>query len=67
MSAHRWSQANWFKSSRSAVNGACVEVAFAGHTVGVRDSKTVSGPVLEFRSEAWTAFVEAVCEGRLSK
>jgi hypothetical protein len=67
MSAHRWNRATWFKSSRSAVNGACVEVAVVGKAVGVRDSKTVDGPILEFRSEAWAAFVTAVRDGRLSR
>lgn len=48
------------KSSRSDGGSNCVEVAkeTAGRAVRVRDSKDRSGPVLEFNSRAWTAFVE---------
>lgn len=33
-------------------------------TVGVRDSKDVAGPELEFTGQAWTAFVQAVKQGQ---
>jgi hypothetical protein len=47
----------WRKSSFSGING-CVEVAFAGDRVAVRDSKDGGlGPVLEFTSEEWQAFL----------
>lgn len=51
----------WRKSSYSGGNGnsSCVEVAFQGR-VGVRDSKNVSGPVLEFPAPAWQAFARIV-------
>jgi len=52
--------ASWFKSSRSANNGQCVEVAFTGGQVAVRDSKNPAGPALVFSESAWTAFVAAV-------
>ncbi|WP_326552996.1 DUF397 domain-containing protein [Micromonospora sp. NBC_01813] len=47
----------WFKSSRSASNAACVEVRLGADTIGVRDSKDVSGPALAFDSAAWTGFL----------
>jgi hypothetical protein len=48
---------DWFKSSRSSNNAACVEVRFAGSAVAVRDSKNVSGPVLAFTGPVWSSFV----------
>jgi hypothetical protein len=62
MKAPRWDDTSWFKSSRSAGNGACVEVAFAGGLVGVRDSKDPHGPVLEFTGDSWTRFVQSVSD-----
>ncbi len=54
----------WFKSSYSAANGACVEVAIAGATVAMRDSKDPGGPVLRFDAGAFREFVDAVRVGR---
>ena len=53
------SSAVWKKSSWSAENGYCVEVAQPpGNDVGVRDSKdTGSGPVLIFTCEDWKTFL----------
>ncbi|MFV2021838.1 DUF397 domain-containing protein [Micromonospora sp. LOL_023] len=48
---------DWFKSSRSASNAACVEVRLSADTIGVRDSKSVSGPALAFDPAAWTGFL----------
>ncbi|MFF8655973.1 DUF397 domain-containing protein [Streptomyces huasconensis] len=48
----------WRKSSASdGPEGACVETAWTGETVLVRDSKQRRGAVLAFRPEAWTAFL----------
>lgn len=57
--------ANWRKSSLSAADGNCVEVAFATDgTVGVRDSKQQGhGPVLEFTPDEWKAFLGGVRGG----
>ncbi|WP_147944534.1 DUF397 domain-containing protein [Microbispora sp. CSR-4] len=54
----------WFKSSRSANNCACVEVAMLpdGH-VGVRDSKNPGGPALVFTPAEWDAFIGGVKDG----
>ena len=47
----------WRKSSRSFHEANCVEVARAPEAVAVRDSKDPGGPVLEWPSAAWRAFV----------
>ncbi|MEN3535037.1 DUF397 domain-containing protein [Microbispora sp. NPDC004025] len=58
------SGAAWWKSSRSANNCACVEVAVLadGH-VGVRDSKNQDGPALVFTPAEWDAFIGGVKDG----
>jgi hypothetical protein len=54
----------WFKSTRSAGNGACVEVAVtAVGGVAVRDSKDPDGPMLRFGADAWRSFVQSVRAG----
>ncbi|BDU08449.1 DUF397 domain-containing protein [Nocardia cyriacigeorgica] len=55
------SEANWFKSSRSAGASECVEVAHLNHDlVGVRDSKNPTGPALIFTPTAWDSFTTTI-------
>ncbi len=56
------SAATWYKSSYSACNGNCVEVASLRHgLIAVRDTKDVGqGPVLIFEDAAWKSFLEGV-------
>ena len=51
--------ADWRKSSRSGngSDGNCVEVAFAGPAVAVRDSKNASGPFLALSDNSWHLFL----------
>lgn len=60
------SRATWRKSSRSGGNG-CVEVAFVGGKIAVRDSKDKSGPALTFTPHEWDAFVGGVRDGEFDR
>lgn len=58
--------AQWRKSSFSSGNdGNCVEVAFLGDSVGMRDSKNPSGPVLSVGPAGLAELVASVKAGRL--
>jgi hypothetical protein len=62
-----FSEATWRKSSRSGgSNGGggsnCVEVAFVGRSVGVRDSKR-PGVDIAFRARVFSEFVAAAKRG----
>lgn len=55
---------NWRKSSRSGGGDNCIEVAVAlDGTVGMRDSKDQTGPVLGFTRGEWTAFTNGIRDG----
>jgi hypothetical protein len=60
--------ATWQKSSWSAYNGNCVEVAsLRGGLVAVRDTKDAGGgPTLVFGFEAWESFLDTLKKGDLS-
>ncbi|MFE9580345.1 DUF397 domain-containing protein [Nocardia sp. NPDC006044] len=59
--------ARWFKSSHSAPNNECVEVAFLTNgLVGVRDSKNLNGSALVFTPDEWDAFTTGVIAGAFS-
>ncbi|MEV6241723.1 DUF397 domain-containing protein [Lentzea sp. NPDC051838] len=55
-----FSGAEWHKSSRSGTGGNdnCVEVAFAGSAVGVRDSKSPDSGTLVFSAVQWAFFLK---------
>ena len=55
--------ARWRKSSYSGSGNNCVEVAQAGGTSAVRDSKNPDGGHLTFGAEAWEAFLTDVKRG----
>lgn len=58
----------WFKSSRSYANGQCVEVAnLPNGAIGVRDSAEADGPVLQFTSIEWQAFLSKAKNGEFDK
>lgn len=58
----------WRKSSYSAYNGGCVEVArLRDAEVGVRDTKDLgTGPVLNFGAGAWGAFLSGMKNGEFT-
>lgn len=58
-------RAQWRKSSRSDQEGACVELADLHESVGVRDSKDPSGPVLTFSRTAVADLTNRIREGQL--
>jgi hypothetical protein len=59
---------SWAKSSLSYANGQCVEVAgLPSGAVGMRDSKDIGGPVLEFAPAEWRAFLDGVRNGEFDK
>ena len=58
-------RATWKKSSMSAYNGSCFEIArLLEDRVGVRDTKDKgSGPVLIFNQSEWSAFLSGAKAG----
>lgn len=57
----------WRKSSRSGGQGACVEVAFLGDGVAMRDSKNPAGQVLFFTLREWDAFIGGAMDGEFNR
>ncbi|TDD05898.1 DUF397 domain-containing protein [Saccharopolyspora terrae] len=51
------SDAKWFKSSYSATQDECVEVAITSTAIGVRDTKDRNGGTLVFDSTTWSTFL----------
>ena len=55
---------SWRKSSRSGpYSDNCVEVAFTGDAVAVRDSKNPAAAVLVFTPAEWLAFLGGAKDG----
>jgi uncharacterized protein DUF397 len=52
----------WKKSTWSSTDG-CVEVAYTGDQIAVRQSKDPDGPVLVFTPHEWKAFISGVHGG----
>jgi hypothetical protein len=62
------SRRNWIKSSLSAYNGNCVEVAdLTTERIRVRDSKNPRGAVLKFTPAEWDAFIGGVRNGEFDR
>jgi hypothetical protein len=58
-----WAGARWFKSDDSGDHG-CVEIAFHGGKIGVRDTKdSGTGPVLGFTEREWKCFISGAKKG----
>lgn len=55
--ATQFAAAGWFKSSYSAANNECVEVAFARSRVGIRDSKAPGRGALVISPGTFAVFV----------
>lgn len=60
-------EVTWKKSSWSAHNGNCVEVAaLSASSFGVRDSKDTNSPILIFDQRAWCQFLADLRTGGLN-
>ncbi|MEU4557267.1 DUF397 domain-containing protein [Actinoplanes sp. NPDC023936] len=58
------SRAEWFKSTRSGSDcDNCVEVAFVGEAIAVRDSQNPAAAALIFTTAEWDAFVGGAKDG----
>jgi len=54
------------KSTRSDDGVECVEVAYDGETIKVRDSKNPAGAVLTFNRGEWDAFCGGAADGEFN-
>lgn len=54
---------NWRKSSRSATDGQCVELAWPGPVVGVRDSKKPTGGHLSVAPGSFSGLLVSIKTG----
>jgi hypothetical protein len=56
---------DWRRSTRCST-GACVEVATASSTIGVRDSKQAAGAILTYDRQAWREFIAGIGAGEFA-
>jgi hypothetical protein len=57
---------SWRKSSYSAANGECVEVAaYSGRRISIRDSNDPEGPVINCSADTFRSFLDAAISGVL--
>lgn len=61
--SNRGAALNWRKSSASADESACVEVAALGPSVLIRDSRDHSAGVIALGRAQWNALLTAVRDG----
>jgi hypothetical protein len=61
----QYSTLAWRKSSASAGQGECVEVATSGQSVLTRDSRDQSGPVLAFTPAQWLGLLQRIRNEKL--
>ncbi len=62
MTSNEWDGAHWFKSVSSGDHG-CVEVAFCGDRVGVRDTKDRGKAPHVFTRHEWERFLAGAKRG----
>jgi hypothetical protein len=65
MTQRSLTSATWRKSSRSATQGQCVEIACTLTAIGVRDSKNPTGAYLILTPTQWAGFLTRVKSGEL--
>ena len=61
----QYSTLAWRKSSASAGQGECVEVATSRQSVLTRDSRDQSGAVLAFTPAQWLGLLQRIRNGKL--
>lgn len=56
---------NWTRSTFCA-DHACIEVAFTGSGVMLRDSKAPDRPALQFSADEWESFLDAIARREIT-
>jgi hypothetical protein len=57
---------SWIKSQASNASGDCVEVAWMGDGVAMRDSNNPTGPALRFTADEWVPFISGANLGEFN-